>query len=86
MFLQYFGPVEYKMVFYCRGNWEKFCPHTNVLWLHYLADKLVYATRYPDQSTRQEREVLREFRQFMSTMLQYKSACEMVVDSLFLNS
>ncbi|XP_045188775.2 uncharacterized protein LOC123546503 [Mercenaria mercenaria] len=69
-----------------KGNWETFCSHSNVLWLHYLADKLVYSTRYPNQSGRQEREILREFRQFMSTMLDYRSACEMSVDSLFLNS
>ncbi|XP_060596119.1 uncharacterized protein LOC132750191 [Ruditapes philippinarum] len=69
-----------------KGNWEKFNPHSNVLWLHYLADKLVYSTKYQSQSSRQERDVLREFRQFMSTMLDYSSSAEMAVDSLFMNS
>ncbi|XP_060602886.1 serine/threonine-protein kinase haspin-like [Ruditapes philippinarum] len=69
-----------------KGNWEKLNPHSNVLWLHYLADKLVYHTKYPSHSSRQERDVLREFRQFMSTMIDYSSSLEMTADSLFMNS
>ncbi|XP_052261104.1 dentin sialophosphoprotein-like [Dreissena polymorpha] len=68
------------------NNWERFVPHSNVHWLHYLADKVVYRRNYPSQSGRQDRDTVRQFRQFMSGMLEYNSALEMVVDSLFLNT
>lgn len=70
----------------CRDRWEGFEPYSNVLWLHYLADKMVYTVQYPSQSARANRDVLRQFRQFVSTMLEYRSAMEMVADALFLNS
>lgn len=28
-------------------DWSKFCPHTNVLWLHYISDKLLYHKGLP---------------------------------------
>ena len=71
---------------YFSNDWEKFTPRSNVCWLHYLADKLVYAKRFPSHSSRQERDVLRQFRQFLGTILDYQSACEMAVDADFLNS
>ena len=68
-----------------RNDWEKFCPYTNVLWLHYLADKLVYSTTAAIQS-KQDKDTLRKFRKFLSEMLDYGSAAEMTLDSSFLNS
>ncbi|XP_052772202.1 uncharacterized protein LOC128211442 [Mya arenaria] len=77
----------YRLMKEGNGNqWKKFEARSNVLWLHYLADKLIYATRYPSQSGRQDRDVIRQFRQFTASMLNYNSSVEMVVDALFLNS
>ncbi|KAL4232233.1 Serine/threonine-protein kinase haspin [Mactra antiquata] len=69
-----------------KNKWDNFCPSTNVLWLNYLGDKLVYMKKYPSQSSRKVREVIRQFRQFLSQILEYHSASELVLDSIFLNS
>jgi hypothetical protein len=34
------------------ATWEQYRPATNVLWLHYLADKLLYAKQLPTPVTR----------------------------------
>ncbi|KAL3864421.1 hypothetical protein ACJMK2_006105 [Sinanodonta woodiana] len=67
------------------NNWELFNPHTNVLWIHYLADKMVYAKRYA-QNRREDREVIREFRQFVKEVTEYQSALELVYKSHFVHS
>ncbi|KAK3590073.1 hypothetical protein CHS0354_041116 [Potamilus streckersoni] len=67
------------------NNWELFNPHTNVLWIHYLADKMVYAKRYA-QNRREDREVMREFRQFVKEATEYQSALELVYKSHFVSS
>ena len=87
-FMQYTRNISCKFYYFSnfRNSWEKFDPHSNVLWLHYLADKLVYSTTYSSSNARKDRDVLRQFRQFMSQMLKNKSSTEMVVDALFLNS
>lgn len=84
----FFPDFETKSIYFLffSNNWERFVPHSNVHWLYYLADKIVYRMTYPAQSGRQDRDTVRQFRQFMSGMIGYSSSSEMVVDSLFLNT
>lgn len=67
-----------------QNEWKKFCPHSNVLWLHYLTDKLIYHKNYP--ASRLDRDILRQFRTFLSTVLDYRSAAEITFNEQFLNS
>jgi serine/threonine-protein kinase haspin len=65
--------------------WDTFNPHSNVVWLHYLADKLLKAMRYP-RNTREDQVVCRQFRQLVKEALEYESAFGLVLDSPFVNS
>ncbi|XP_033756912.1 uncharacterized protein LOC117339441 [Pecten maximus] len=67
------------------NDWEPFHPHTNILWLHYLADKLVRSKRYV-RNSREDKSILREFRNFLKDILDYNSACELVTCNDFLKS
>lgn len=67
------------------NNWEPFHPRTNILWLHYLADKLVRSKRYVRNSS-EDKSVMREFRSFLKDILDYDSACELVTCNDFLKS
>ncbi|XP_060079235.1 uncharacterized protein LOC132558655 [Ylistrum balloti] len=67
------------------NNWEPFHPRTNIMWLHYLADKLVRSKRYV-RNSREDQSNLRQFRNFLKDILDYNSACELVTCSDFLKS
>ncbi|OWF42896.1 Serine/threonine-protein kinase haspin [Mizuhopecten yessoensis] len=67
------------------NNWEPFHPRSNILWLHYLADKLVRSKRYV-RNSREDKSILREFRNFLKDILDYDSACELVTCNEFLKS
>lgn len=59
------------------NDWRRFHPRTNVLWLHYLVDKLLTAKRLlsPTAAT-----VRRELRQLHKRTLSYASANDMLRD------
>ena len=67
------------MVLYIlRNTWKEHHPFTNVLWIHYTADKLLNATRYEDADTKEHKVLVRQFRAFLREALQYKSAFDVV--------
>jgi len=55
-------------------------PFTNVLWIHYLADKLVHGKTYAAASTNraQHQAALRQFRTFLRSALDYDSAAALL--------
>lgn len=61
-------------------------PFTNVLWIHYLADKLVHGKRYTAASVNrsQHQVALRQFRTFLRGTLNYGSAEELLQEDLFI--
>ncbi|XP_076461813.1 uncharacterized protein LOC143294262 [Babylonia areolata] len=66
-----------------KNNWERFHPYTNVLWLHYLCDKLIHH-RHFQETGRPHRESLKHLRQAYSCLLEYTSASHFVLeDCLF---
>lgn len=61
-----------------QGRWENFCPKTNALWVHHLADVMLNSKKMP--LTNGEKRELRAFRQ---RALKAESCCDLVFDSLF---
>ena len=61
-----------------KGKWNKYCPKTNALWLHYLADTVLEQKDF--NVTAEDKQRLVAFRK---RALDYKSAGEIVFDELF---
>ncbi|KAM9596564.1 serine/threonine-protein kinase haspin [Trichechus inunguis] len=65
--------------------WGEYHPHNNVLWLHYLTDKILKQVTFKHKNnTSAMRQVKREIQHFYKTMLNYSSATELLCQhSLF---
>ncbi|XP_010594812.2 serine/threonine-protein kinase haspin [Loxodonta africana] len=65
--------------------WGEYHPYNNVLWLHYLTDKILKQVTFRHKNnTSAMRQVKREIQQFHKTMLNYSSATELLCQhSLF---
>ncbi|XP_046361174.2 uncharacterized protein LOC124138512 [Haliotis rufescens] len=63
-----------------KNEWEPFNPHSNILWLHYLVDKLLKQKRYK-RNSREDREAMRYLRQFQAEVLQFTSCKHLVLES-----
>ncbi|KPJ16210.1 Putative serine/threonine-protein kinase haspin-like [Papilio machaon] len=62
------------------GNeWKNFEPYTNVLWLHYVADKMVTALRYERPNTKLHRHYLGRLRAARRHLLAHASAADFVL-------
>ncbi|KAJ3326502.1 Serine/threonine-protein kinase haspin [Blyttiomyces sp. JEL0837] len=64
-----------------KGDWEGFYPKTNVMWIHYLVDKLLTAKTLPHAgaAAKQYRKSLESLR---SRVLQYDSCHDLVVNEI----
>ncbi|KAL4640364.1 serine/threonine-protein kinase haspin [Arapaima gigas] len=63
------------------NSWSEYNPHTNVLWLRYLADKLLHVT-YKNKSLSKPVKVLKKnLRKFYDEVLQFKSASSVLEGS-----
>lgn len=58
--------------------WATFEPHTNVLWLHYLVDKLTDGVKYNPKKDVKNSQSYDEMLQLREELLQYQSAREYV--------
>jgi len=65
----------------CRDDWYSFNAYTNVLWLHYIVDKLLKGKQYTSSSSRQS--LYRELRSLHRQMLDYDSAVQLVTSCPF---
>lgn len=63
-------------VLFDRNDWEPFEPHTNALWLHYLADKLLKKKKYP----KKDKEIETKLKRFLRQAKKCSSATEIVQD------
>ncbi|KAJ8025700.1 Serine/threonine-protein kinase haspin [Holothuria leucospilota] len=61
-----------------KNDWETFNPHSNVLWLHYILEKLLKNKTYAVDPSK---ETLRELKTFGRHLLGYSSAEEVLRDS-----
>lgn len=56
------------------NEWENFEPFTNILWLHYVVDKMIDGVRYKKTKNQTHRSAIREMMQLRDEMLENKSA------------
>ncbi|CRL00925.1 CLUMA_CG014243, isoform B [Clunio marinus] len=63
------------------NNFERYEPFTNLLWLHYIVDKLINGARYRYSKTKKHRSAVNELMQERDELLNFLSASD-YVDSL----
>ncbi|KAA0190793.1 hypothetical protein HAZT_HAZT007058 [Hyalella azteca] len=60
-----------------RENWNKFEPKTNVMWLHYLLDKLISECYYRSKTSRRHRLHIAKLEKLKSIVLKFDSSCHL---------
>lgn len=65
----------------CRNNWRKFEPYTNVLWLHYILDKMITAVRYKKKNVKVHKQAIIKLKEFKDIILNYDSVYDFVINS-----
>ncbi|XP_067260851.1 uncharacterized protein haspin isoform X1 [Chanodichthys erythropterus] len=63
--------------------WSTYNPHSNVLWLHYLADKLLSMSYKNKAQSNQQRTLKSTLKSFQSEILNYPSATEALMNCKF---
>ncbi|XP_066953378.1 uncharacterized protein [Macrobrachium rosenbergii] len=61
------------------NNWEKFTPYTNILWLHYVVDKMINECYYKNVKSRIHKSGLALLRNLKDTILDSESAVDFVL-------
>lgn len=67
-----------------QNSWSLYKPHSNVLWLHYLSDKLLNEVRYVRKPASYQKE-LRKLRDFRREVRQFNSAADILQRSKLFN-
>lgn len=57
-----------------QDSWERFAPYTNVLWLHYLCDKMINGCRYTSRKAQKHRTVIDQLMKIRDDLLDFQSA------------
>ncbi|KAK4881377.1 hypothetical protein RN001_004696 [Aquatica leii] len=60
------------------NEWEHFEAYTNVLWMHYVVDKMINALRYASPFTKTHKDALRQLMQLEKVILKYNSVYDLV--------
>jgi len=60
------------------NDFERYEPYTNLLWLHYMVDKLINGARYRYSKTKKHRAAVNEMMQERDQLLNYTSAFDYV--------
>ena len=72
----------FSILLLCSNEWETFHPYTNVLWLHYITDKLLNSKTYQHGSdSKAHRSAQAELRSFSRHLLSHESAEQVVLQS-----
>ena len=62
-------------------NWEQFQPKTNVMWLHYLLDKLINVVPYKNKKSQVHKKAMREMKNIKNSIMEYSSALAYVQEN-----
>lgn len=69
----------YRLMRKCLDDeWTRFNPKTNVLWVHYVVDKLVCGVRYQSSKTRNHCNAIDKLMAIRDTVVDYQSAASLV--------
>lgn len=76
------GDYQFDIYRLMKGNlgndWRRFEPFNNILWLHYIVDKLINGARYKNTKSRKHRLAIEDLMVVRDEILDYKSAVESV--------
>nr|XP_034995697.1 serine/threonine-protein kinase haspin [Zootoca vivipara] len=66
------------------NSWADYFPHSNILWLHYLADKLLKEVSYKKKPTTSSlKQAQKQLKRFSEEVLSFKSATDLLNTSNF---
>lgn len=68
---------------FSRNDWQYFEPYSNILWLHYLLDKMENGLRYKNVKTKVHQGHIQQIKKLKREILSYASAVEFV-EAVFL--
>jgi len=57
-----------------QNSWDRYEPFTNVLWLHYLVDKMINGARYTSRKAAKHRDVIEQMMKLRDELMELKSA------------
>lgn len=60
------------------NEWQRYDPYTNIVWLHYLVDKMINGARYRYGKTQKHRTVLQVMMTLRDNILDFKGAYDFV--------
>ncbi|KAM9525908.1 serine/threonine-protein kinase haspin isoform 1-T1 [Guaruba guarouba] len=64
------------------NSWSDYHPHSNVLWLHYLSEKLLKAVAYKNkEKTSAQKKIMQQLQKFHREVLNFESANEVLQNS-----
>ena len=62
-------------------NWEQFQPKTNIMWLHYLLDKLISVVPYKNKKSQVHKKTMKELKRIKGAIMEYSSALAYVQEN-----
>ncbi|KAI4499832.1 hypothetical protein M0802_005088 [Mischocyttarus mexicanus] len=60
------------------NNWKEFEPRTNVLWLHYIVDKMITMVKYKKKNLKKHKNAITLLKDLKEVILLYQSAFDLV--------
>ncbi|KAI5633011.1 haspin like kinase domain-containing protein [Phthorimaea operculella] len=67
------------------NDWKTYEPYTNILWLHYVVDKMITSLKYENKDTETHRKFINKLKDIKERILGYNSAVNFVLtDNEFL--
>lgn len=74
----------YRLMQKCnQDDWQKFVPFTNILWLHYILDKMIGHLRYMNTNTKTHKNHIHKMSQIKKKVLNFSSVIEFINSNVF---
>lgn len=63
-----------------QNNWQEYEPYTNILWLHYILDKMIKMVRYKRKNLKKHKNAIIALQNLKQVILSYSSAFDFVTN------